>query len=78
MLDRCSVPAVLIVACMAAPPEEDCFGVAAVAGSDWRPHDGAMGFAQRRERMLDTLADALEEHVDIDALLALTRVGVHA
>jgi adenosylcobyric acid synthase len=25
--------------------------------------------------MLDTLADALEEHVDVDALLALTRVG---
>ncbi len=38
------------------------------------PHAGAHGFAERRERMLDTLADALEEHVDIDALLSLTRV----
>jgi hypothetical protein len=25
--------------------------------------------------MLDTLADALEEHVDVDALIALTRAG---
>lgn len=49
--------------------------VAGVAGSLWRPQPGAQSFAARRERMLDTLADALEEHVDIDALLALTRVG---
>lgn len=49
--------------------------VAALAGSRWRPHDGAPGFSQRRERMLDTLADALEQHVDIDALLAFTRMG---
>jgi hypothetical protein len=25
--------------------------------------------------MLDTLADAIEEHVDVDALLRLTRAG---
>jgi adenosylcobyric acid synthase len=49
--------------------------VASVAGSQWQPHDGAAGFAERRERMLDTLADALEEHVDLDALLDLTRAG---
>jgi adenosylcobyric acid synthase len=49
--------------------------VAQAAGSHWRPETGATGFASRRERMLDTLADALEEHVDIDALLSLTRVG---
>ncbi len=48
---------------------------ARAAGSQWEPSDGAPRFAQRRERMLDTLADALEEHVDLDALLALTRVG---
>ena len=48
--------------------------VARAAGSRWRPEPGAPGFAERRERMLDTLADALEEHVDIDALLSLTRV----
>ena len=49
--------------------------VAGVAGSLWRPQPGAPSFAARREQMLDTLAAALEEHVDIDALLALTRVG---
>jgi adenosylcobyric acid synthase len=50
-------------------------GVAAQVGSEWRPADGVPGFAARREGMLETLADALEEHVDIDALLAHTRVG---
>ncbi len=45
--------------------------IADAIGSDWRPDAAAPGFAERRERMLDTLADALEEHVDIDALLAL-------
>jgi len=49
--------------------------VARAAGSEWQPHADAPGFAVRRERMLDTLADALEEHVDIDALLSLTRMG---
>ena len=49
--------------------------VAAQVGSQWQPVAGAPGFAGRREQMLDTLADALEEHVDIDALLALTRAG---
>ena len=52
--------------------------VACVAGSQWQPQAEAPGFAERRERMLDTLADALEEHVDIDALLDLTRVGARA
>jgi len=49
--------------------------VALAAGSQWRPHADGPGFAARRERMLDTLADALEAHVDIDALLSFTRVG---
>jgi adenosylcobyric acid synthase len=49
--------------------------VAMAAGSTWRPQAGGEGFAARRDRMLDTLADALERHVDLDALLALTRVG---
>ncbi len=49
--------------------------VAEAAGSDWRPDPDAPGFGARRERMIDTLADALEAHVDLDALLALTRVG---
>ncbi|WP_347354552.1 cobyric acid synthase [Intrasporangium sp.] len=50
-------------------------GIARAAGSGWRPDPQAAGFAARREHMLDVLADALEEHVDIDALLALTRVS---
>ncbi|GAA5036227.1 cobyric acid synthase [Terrabacter aeriphilus] len=49
--------------------------VALAAGSEWRPRPRATGFAERRERMLDTLADALEQHVDLDALLGLTRMG---
>lgn len=49
--------------------------VAQAAGSHWTPAPDAPGFAARREHMLDTLADALEEHVDIDALLSFTRVG---
>ncbi|MBW8730057.1 MAG: cobyric acid synthase [Terrabacter sp.] len=52
--------------------------VALAAGSQWQPHADAPGFAGRRERMLDTLADALEEHVDIDALLSFTRMGATA
>ncbi|MEO7447608.1 MAG: cobyric acid synthase [Humibacillus sp.] len=52
--------------------------VADAVGSGWRPVDGCDGFASRRERMLDTLADAMEEHVDIDALLAHTRVEKHS
>ena len=49
--------------------------VAAAAGSQWRPAPDAVGFAERRERMLDTLADALEDHVDVDSLLDLTRAA---
>ncbi|MDN5767119.1 MAG: cobyric acid synthase [Humibacillus sp.] len=47
--------------------------VADAAGSGWRPATDAPGFGERRERMLDILADAVEQHVDLDALLALTR-----
>ena len=49
--------------------------VAVAAGSRWRPASDAPGFGARRERMIDTLADALEDHVDLDSLLGLTRVG---
>ena len=44
--------------------------VAATVGSSWAPTDGP-GFAERRTQMLDTLADALTRHVDVDGLLAL-------
>ena len=49
--------------------------VAAQAGSGWQPAADAPGFRERRELMLDTLADALEAHVDIAALLAPTRAA---
>ncbi|WP_435198049.1 cobyric acid synthase [Janibacter sp. GS2] len=45
--------------------------VAHVRGSAWTASAGATPFAARREGMIDILADALETHVDIDALLAI-------
>ncbi len=47
--------------------------VAAASGSSWTPTPGALGFRERRERMLDGLADAIEQHLDVDALLGLIR-----
>ncbi len=47
--------------------------VAALAGSRWQSRPGAPGFAQRRSTMIDALADAVEEHPDLEALLTLTR-----
>lgn len=49
--------------------------LAATVGSTWRPLPGQPGYAERREQMLDDLADALVEHVDLDALLALAHPG---
>jgi adenosylcobyric acid synthase len=45
--------------------------LAAAVDSDWKPATGVPGFAERRTQMLDDLADALEEHVDLPALLEL-------
>ncbi len=45
--------------------------LAATVGSTWRPAEGGPGFAERRTLMLDELADALEAHADVDALLDL-------
>ena len=47
--------------------------VAAQTGSRWRPQPGAVGHGAAREAMIETLADAVEAHVDLDALLALAR-----
>ena len=49
--------------------------VAAATGSPWHPADGAPGYADRRERMIDTLADTIEATLDLDVLLAGTVVG---
>ncbi|HOF37833.1 MAG TPA: hypothetical protein PLZ83_16275, partial [Dermatophilaceae bacterium] len=47
--------------------------IAAAVGSTWVPRADAPGFSERRERMLDDLADALEACVDLPALLAAAR-----
>ena len=47
--------------------------LAHTVGSTWQPTLGAPGFASRRTLMLDELADALETHTDLDALLRLAR-----
>ena len=52
--------------------------VAASAGSRWRPRPDAPAFGARREAMIDTLADAVEAHLDLDLLLAGTRVAGRA
>ncbi|MEU9686629.1 cobyric acid synthase [Amycolatopsis japonica] len=43
--------------------------------ADWSPAAGAPGFGALREAMLDRLADAVEEHVDTEALLRLIENG---
>jgi adenosylcobyric acid synthase len=48
---------------------------ATVAGSSWRPVPDALGYQTRRELMIDTLADAVTAHLDLDLLLAGTRVA---
>lgn len=45
--------------------------VANDAGHPWRPDGTAPGYGERREAMINTLADALEVQVDVEALLAL-------
>lgn len=47
--------------------------VAATTGARWSAEPGAAPFAARREGMIDILADALETHVDVDALLSLVK-----
>ena len=49
--------------------------IAAATGSPWCPSEGAPAYADRREQMINTLADALEAHVDLDVLLAGTVAG---
>ncbi len=49
--------------------------IAAAAGIDWRPRPGAPSFGDRRETMITIMADAVEEHLDLDQLLSWTRVG---
>lgn len=49
--------------------------IAAGAGIGWRPQPDAPPFGARRETMITIMADAVEEHLDLDTLLSWTRVG---
>ena len=49
--------------------------VAAAAGSAWTPQADAAGFGERREHMIDTLADAVTAHLDLDVLLERAMEG---
>ncbi len=50
--------------------------VASRVGREWRP--SGVVFAERREARLDLLGDLVEQHLDVDALLALARSGAPA
>jgi adenosylcobyric acid synthase len=49
--------------------------IAAAVRSDWRADLGAPAYGARRETMINTVADAVEQHVDLGLLLAGTRVA---
>ena len=49
--------------------------IAAAAGVGWRPEPDAPSFGDRRETMITVMADAVEEHLDLDTLLSWTRAG---
>jgi len=49
--------------------------IASGVGSDWRSDPDLPGYSARRETMINILADAMAEHVDLDVLLAGTRVA---
>jgi adenosylcobyric acid synthase len=49
--------------------------IAAAAGSQWCADPEAPSYGDRRETMINTLADALEQHVDLGLLLAGTRIA---
>jgi len=50
--------------------------VASQAGVRWRADPHSQGFATRRESMLDRLADAIEQHLDTPALVALVGIDL--
>ena len=50
--------------------------IASAVGSDWSSDPGAPGYAVRRETMINTLANAVEQHVDLGLVLAGTRVAI--
>jgi len=49
-------------------------GVAEAVGSRWRPDPAAPAYGARREAMIDTLADAVAEHLDLDVILGPVQI----
>jgi adenosylcobyric acid synthase len=49
--------------------------IAVAAGSSWRPDHEVLPYSERRESMINAVADAVEQHADIGMLLAGTRVA---
>ena len=49
--------------------------IAGASGAGWRPDVDAPSFGDRRETMITIMADAVEEHVDLDLLLSWTRAA---
>jgi adenosylcobyric acid synthase len=49
--------------------------IAGASGAGWRPDADASSFGDRRETMITIMADAVEEHVDLDLLLSWTRAA---
>ena len=49
--------------------------IAAASGTAWSPDPDALSFGERRETMITIMADAVEEHLDLDLLLSWTRVA---
>ncbi len=47
--------------------------IARLTDSDWRPSEGAPGYAEQREVMIERLADACEDNLDVPALLDAAR-----
>jgi adenosylcobyric acid synthase len=48
--------------------------IADASKSDWHEVAGAPSFAARRESMITIMADAVEQHLDLDRMLSWTRV----
>ncbi|HEY5847159.1 MAG TPA: cobyric acid synthase [Microlunatus sp.] len=47
--------------------------IAEVAGSPWRPGTDAPGYADRRETMINTLADAVDAHLDLEMIMSIAQ-----
>jgi adenosylcobyric acid synthase len=44
--------------------------IAEAAGSGWRPGSDSLGYADRREAMINTLADAVDAHLDLGMIMS--------